>query len=298
MMKLRRILIGAVLAAVASGVASADVIISYTVTLPTTPTDLTNTLEQLTAWNPGGTNSFDQIGSDSTTPSGLGFTDNAFGVTMASLDAANTTYTLQSYDIIVKSTLSGTYSGTATTNGTNVNVHYDTLTAVSIGGSMTALTNSSDPSNDIFNDNDANGTPVSAGPDVKSGTSNYMLNNGQSTGVQSISGTKVASYGSYLHGNDPAGNQYNPVSPSAGVGVVGPGPLNVYLSTLTNTDLSYTSGNINTSQVTNVGEQVTVVYDYTSVVGSTPEPSTMALMGGALLGIGLIGKRKKTNQRG
>jgi PEP-CTERM motif len=41
------------------------------------------------------------------------------------------------------------------------------------------------------------------------------------------------------------------------------------------------------------GGEVTVLYDYIIPTTGTPEPTTMALMGGALLGLGFIGRRLK-----
>jgi hypothetical protein len=51
-------------------------------------------------------------------------------------------------------------------------------------------------------------------------------------------------------------------------------------------------GNGSDSQATQANAVIQVVYDYT-IPSGTPEPTTMALMGGALLGLGLIGKRFK-----
>jgi hypothetical protein len=53
-------------------------------------------------------------------------------------------------------------------------------------------------------------------------------------------------------------------------------------------------GNINLALHTAATFQAEIDYFYT-VNSSTPEPATMVLMGGALLGLGLFGKRLRKN---
>jgi hypothetical protein len=62
------------------------------------------------------------------------------------------------------------------------------------------------------------------------------------------------------------------------------------------TDTNLTAGNITVTNSTTVAESITVVYDFTSTYSApppTPEPATVAMMGGALIGLGLLGKRLK-----
>jgi hypothetical protein len=75
----------------------------------------------------------------------------------------------------------------------------------------------------------------------------------------------------------------------------GNGNFSLGASTFTQTDLSNTGGNTSSSQVTDASLTGTVTYTFTDAPNGVPEPTTMALMGGALIGLGLLRKRLKKN---
>jgi hypothetical protein len=64
------------------------------------------------------------------------------------------------------------------------------------------------------------------------------------------------------------------------------------VTTSTSLVANFNGGNVTVNQVTDDNLSATVVYDYTIPNTGTPEPTTMALMGGALIGLGLIGKKR------
>lgn len=302
MRTLRRLLTGAaVLATMAVGVASADNIVSYTVTIAMQPTDLTNVLAMLPGWCPGCISSpEDSIGSTAE-PAGYGPGGTIpMGVTMASLAPTDT---LQGYDILVTSIVTGNYtisnSATASSNATG-SAHLDSYTAVSLGNQLSPALNNvgnQEPTNDLFyNPNNPDG--YGYGPDPATSTTGFNLAPGTSTTVSFTSLTKTADVGCdfFPNTNNAPCSNYNEINPPnslSNINVEAPA-LNFYVSTSTETLAAFSNGNASISDSTQVKERITVTYDYTtSVVPSVPEPVTMILMGGALVGLGLVGKHLK-----
>jgi len=85
------------------------------------------------------------------------------------------------------------------------------------------------------------------------------------------------------------GTDTNPTDLANWLGVTG---FSFYVDTASGEDNNFTGGNVNITQTTFVDANATITYNYTTT-STTPEPTTMALLGGALLGVGLIGKRLK-----
>jgi hypothetical protein len=104
-----------------------------------------------------------------------------------------------------------------------------------------------------------NGTPQSISADTTAGGGTFIFN--------------IGSLLAPFIGTGTIGNLQATGGPSAAGGLGGP-------------DLFYNANGT-------VGGTLAVLYDYSPAPTGTPEPATMALMGGALVGIGMLGKRLK-----
>ena len=71
------------------------------------------------------------------------------------------------------------------------------------------------------------------------------------------------------------------------------GAFNIVFDTVTGINSAIGGGHDQIGQVTYADATATVQYDYTIPTTGTPEPTTMLLMGGALIGLGMLGKRLK-----
>jgi hypothetical protein len=274
-------LVGSVAVLGLTQIASAESLISYT-TSTVGPTDLENVNITVPAWDPGDSNT--TLSNQSTT--------------MMGLSTPGVGYVLDSYDIFVTSTLTGSYTIIAGSTGAGGTVQIDTYNAVAetpipVCPAAGCLTNTFDPPNDIFYNGKAKGYGNDP-QDPGAGPSSISLGaNGSSTFSTPSSGdVDTVDYGCVLANGAHCHGTGSPVTTGLGSVTGPPDLLNFYLSTVTETVTALSSGNTSTSYNTSIAEQVTVSYDYHTVaLSSTPEPTTMVLFGSALVGLGLLRKR-------
>jgi len=314
-----------------AGFASADIIIGYTAAIGPFSTDITNAVaggssgntasNLLPSWMPGNAAS-----TATSNVSGSGMTT---GISMASLNSPGTNYNLIGYDILIKETLTGNYTITnnSTSSAATGSAYIDTYSAVSMGAGNTLappLTNTTDPSNDLFRSSvtglgtcgscaqgeqplsigggpDPNAPPLTSFTLAKAPGPGNSLNSGPinvNSGWVDY-GCEVlnlqASSPAFCSDSNAAAGQFSLLTTALGLVTGPPRNLTFNFSTATQTDTSVTGGNLSTQYNTSVREDIAVLYDYTTSSG-TPEPTTMALMGGALLGLGLIGRRLKKSK--
>jgi hypothetical protein len=242
MLTLRRILTSATLLIAATGIASADSIVTFTSSFSAEPTDITDQAIPMTPFVPG--------------------TD---GVPLGAV--------LVSYDVAYTETISGLL--TIQNTGTSLSTVKGTIDSLGLLYLFTSAAAHGDTPIDPANPptDDAFG---GAGPDplfsVKA-----KLNPGQST-----------TPAPYTVPGGPADT--GPID--TGLAAV-ESAWSAFASSATNVSSSATgSGNGKVTYSNEVAGSVSVTYDYV-VPSGTPEPTTMFLMGGALVGLGLLGKRLK-----
>jgi hypothetical protein len=316
MTTLRKIFTTALAVTALSVVASATTItIGYTSsTFGPTTTDITNQTLSLPGFDPGSANS------TTSDISGNGYTT---GISMSSLNTGLTgmTYTLTGYNISVMETLSGSFTITnnSTTSDATGSAYIDTYTAVSLTGALSpGLSNNVDPANDLYNcsvtEVGANHGSCTFGNNGEQATS---LGGGPDPNAPAASGLDIAENGgTYNSGainvnsrwvdlaceitnsefcHNTAENTADNTLLSSNYGLVSGSPtLTADFSTATQSDTSLTGGDNTTTYATSVSEIIEVTYQIDEEEApTTPEPTTMALVGGALLGLGLMRKRLK-----
>ncbi|MGA3099180.1 MAG: choice-of-anchor E domain-containing protein [Bryobacteraceae bacterium] len=101
--------------------------------------------------------------------------------------------------------------------------------------------------------------------------------------------------GTYLLSSGSGTNSATDVVTSGLSSYVGTGFWNLPVSTLSGLTILGGGGNMTGSQTTQASAEGTITYTYTPA-GTVPEPATLSLIGGALLGLGVLGRKKLFRQ--
>jgi hypothetical protein len=225
----------------ASGIANADLIATYSSTFPSATTDIINGTLTIPAFDPG----FN-------------------GVPVGAV--------LDFWSLSVTETIAGTIdiiNSTATAFGQGAFFGVGTQGALSIGSALNG-----DGQPDGFAGNATNDIFGGSGPDPSTNLSVAGLASGADTGAVPYSASRTVNTGDIFSSATTAP----------------PDPITLYFSTFTKQSSAGLGGNGTNVYTDSVSLDATITYDYT-VPGSAPEPATMALMGGALLGLGLLRRR-------
>lgn len=251
----RRFLLTGALTVAACGFASADSVISYSISIPSTPTavDLVNSTNTLTAWNPGGTNAADFILSNES-------------LTMAGLPAGAV---LVWYDIHLTEVITGTITlqNTGSSSFDTDFADFNVRTHAGLGlTSLSAYNSTFDRfgTQDLFAGFDANAV----------GDFDVTGQAGGTTQSTAYTGSSVRD----------TGHLFNTSAVTAP-----PDPFTIFLRTFTEQASSGLGGNGASTYTDSVQAFVTITYDY-FIPSSTPEPMSLILVGSGLVAVGFLRK--------